>query len=105
MNSHSELKYRDNDNQTAPHMMFVGNGNPVDLANVHSRFFETDVGVRLNFGKMRVGNKGSLKKRKSGPLGSEVSIASRVQGAARFLQAPALLSSVTAQHLDGKFNT
>ena len=65
----------------------------------------TKVGIGLNSGKVRVGNTGSLKKLKYGPLGSEVNIASRVQGATRFLQAPVLITGATARHLEGKFNT
>ncbi len=64
----------------------------------------TQIGIGLNSGKVRVGNTGSLKKMKYGPLGSEVNIASRVQGATRFLQAPALITGATARHLKGKFN-
>ena len=65
----------------------------------------TKVGIGLNSGKVRVGNTGSLKKMKYGPLGSEVNIASRVQGATRFLQAPALITGATARQLEGKFCT
>ncbi len=65
----------------------------------------TQVGIGLNSGKVRVGNTGSLKKMKYGPLGSEVNIASRVQGATRFLRAPALITGATARQLGNKFFT
>ena len=65
----------------------------------------TQIGIGLNSGKVRVGNTGSIKKLKYGPLGSEVNIASRVQGATRFLRAPALITGATARQLEGKFCT
>ncbi|MEI8020445.1 MAG: adenylate/guanylate cyclase domain-containing protein, partial [Schlesneria sp.] len=65
----------------------------------------TKVGIGLNSGKVRVGNTGSLKKMKYGPLGSEVNIASRVRGATRFFQAPVVITGGTARQLEGKFNT
>jgi adenylate cyclase len=65
----------------------------------------TQIGIGLNTGKVRVGNTGSVKKLKYGPLGSEVNIASRVQGATRFLRAPALITGATARQIEGKFRT
>lgn len=65
----------------------------------------TQVGIGLNSGKVRVGNTGSAHKLKYGPLGSHVNIASRVQGATRYLRTPALITGDTARELDGKFST
>ena len=65
----------------------------------------TQIGIGLNSGKVRVGNTGSEKKLKYGPLGSEVNIASRVQGATRYLRASALITGATARQLEGKFCT
>ena len=65
----------------------------------------TQIGIGLNSGKVQVGNTGSESKLKYGPLGSEVNIASRVQGATRYLRAPALITGATARQLEGKFCT
>jgi adenylate cyclase len=65
----------------------------------------TQIGIGLNSGKVRVGNTGTEHKLKYGPLGSDVNIASRVQGATRYLRTPALITGATAGQLDGKFRT
>ncbi len=65
----------------------------------------TQIGIGLNSGRVRVGNTGTEHKLKYGPLGSDVNIASRVQGATRYLRTPALITGATAKQLDGKFCT
>ena len=66
---------------------------------------QTQIGIGLNSGAVRVGNTGSEYKLKYGPLGSEVNIASRVQGATRYLRTPALITGATAKRLSGEFFT
>ena len=66
---------------------------------------KTQVGIGLNTGIVRVGNTGSEHKLKYGPLGTHVNIASRVQGATRYLRTPALMTGETARRLDGKWPT
>ncbi len=61
------------------------------------------VGIGINSGVVRVGNTGSKHKLKYGPLGSAVNIASRVQGATRYLRTPVLITGATAQRLKGEF--
>jgi adenylate cyclase len=63
----------------------------------------TQVGVGLNSGKVRVGNTGCQFKFKYGPLGSTVNIASRIQGATRFLRTPILITGATAELLNDEF--
>ena len=65
----------------------------------------TQVGIGLNSGPVQVGNTGSELKLKYGPLGSHVNIASRVQGATRFLRTRALITGNTAGLLKGAFRT
>jgi adenylate cyclase len=65
----------------------------------------TQIGIGLNSGRVRVGNTGSEQKLKYGPLGSPVNIASRVQGATRFLRTPALMTGATASQLTDEFFT
>ena len=65
----------------------------------------TQVGIGLNSGSVQVGNTGSNHKMKYGPLGSPVNIASRVQGATRYLKTPTLITGETAALLGDQFNT
>lgn len=60
----------------------------------------TRVGIGINSGTARVGNTGSTKKFKYGPLGNCVNIASRVRGATRFLRVDAVLTGSTRRLLD-----
>jgi adenylate cyclase len=53
------------------------------------------LGIGLNSGVARVGNTGSLQKFKYGPLGDVVNVASRVQGATKFLGADCLITGST----------
>jgi adenylate cyclase len=53
----------------------------------------------------RVGNTGSARKFKCGPLGNGVNLASRVQGATKYLKVPALVTGSTEKLLDDSFLT
>jgi adenylate cyclase len=60
-------------------------------------------GIGLNTGLARVGNMGSPQKFKYGPLGSSVNLASRVQGATKYLKCRLLLTGATVRKLDESF--
>jgi adenylate cyclase len=57
------------------------------------------LGVGLNSGVARVGNTGSRQKFKYGPLGDAVNVASRVQGATKYLGADCLITGETLKKL------
>jgi adenylate cyclase len=57
------------------------------------------LGIGLNSGTARVGNTGSLQKFKYGPLGPTVNVASRVQGATKYLGADCIITGSTLQAL------
>jgi adenylate cyclase len=61
----------------------------------------TSVGIGINSGKAHVGNTGTARRRKYGPLGNTVNLASRVQGATRYLQVGLLTTSETHRRLAG----
>ncbi len=65
----------------------------------------TTVGIGLNTGLARVGNTGSRRKFKYGPLGNAVNVASRVQGATKYLQASLVVTGSTWNHLGPEFAT
>ena len=56
---------------------------------------EIRLGIGINSGIARVGNTGSKQKFKYGPLGDTVNIASRVQGATKYLGADCLVTETT----------
>src|SRR5207245_7594696 len=58
-------------------------------------------GVGINTGQARVGNTGTQRKFKYGPLGNAVNLASRVQGATKYLKAPLLVTRATHLRLAG----
>jgi adenylate cyclase len=58
-----------------------------------------DLGIGINTGKAQVGNKGSKAKFSYGPLGDTVNLASRVQGATKYLKTSLLLTEATRQKL------
>lgn len=60
----------------------------------------TRVGIGLNSGIARVGNCGTGRRKKYGPLGNCINVASRVQGATRHLQLDLLLTEPTYRGLD-----
>jgi adenylate cyclase len=57
------------------------------------------LGIGLNSGVARVGNTGSLQKFKYGPLGDAVNVASRTQGATKYLGADCLITGSTLKIL------
>src|SRR5262245_1587494 len=61
------------------------------------------IGIGINTGVARVGNTGSRQKFKYGPLGNTVNLASRVQGATKYLKCPLLLTEGTQARLDETF--
>jgi adenylate cyclase len=63
------------------------------------------VGIGINSGIAQVGNVGSRIKFKYGALGNTVNLASRVQGATKYLKAPLLITDSTYQGIDGLFQT
>ncbi|MGE0758444.1 MAG: adenylate/guanylate cyclase domain-containing protein [Pirellulaceae bacterium] len=56
----------------------------------------THFGIGINTGIARVGNTGSRRKFKYGPLGNTVNLASRVQGATKYIHAQLLITEHTA---------
>jgi len=66
---------------------------------------ETEVGIGVNTGEALVGNVGSHRKFKYGPLGTTVNLASRVQGATKYLRASLLITENTAAQLPEQFLT
>jgi adenylate cyclase len=63
------------------------------------------LGVGLNTGTARVGNVGTARKFKYGPLGNTVNLASRVQGATKYLKSRLLITEATQAKLDADFVT
>jgi len=62
-----------------------------------------EIGVGLNTGLAQVGNMGSRYKFKYGPLGDSVNLASRVQGATKYLGCPLLVTQATREKLSAEF--
>ena len=58
------------------------------------------LGIGINSGTARVGNTGSRQKFKYGPLGDTVNVASRVQGATKYLGADCLITGSTLASLE-----
>ena len=57
------------------------------------------VGIGINSGLAHVGNTGSSRKFKYGPLGNTVNIGSRVQGATKYLRSDVLITAATRAQL------
>jgi adenylate cyclase len=55
----------------------------------------TRLGIGINSGKVNVGNIGSDRRMKYGPLGGEVNLASRVQGTSKYLNADLIITGST----------
>ncbi len=64
---------------------------------------EFGLAIGVNTGIARVGNTGTHRKFKYGPLGSTVNLASRVQGATKYLKAPAIVTAATRSRLGSEF--
>ena len=60
-------------------------------------------GIGVNSAAARVGNTGSARKFKYGPLGNGVNLASRVQGATKYLRVNTLITGATRRLLDDSF--
>lgn len=63
------------------------------------------IGIGINTGTARVGNTGSQHKFKYGPLGNTVNLASRVQGASKYLKCTLLVTENTHARLPPTFKT
>jgi adenylate cyclase len=61
------------------------------------------LGIGINTGRAQVGNTGSQRKPQYGPLGNTVNIASRVQGATKYLKSRAVITEAVLSRLDGSF--
>jgi adenylate cyclase len=66
---------------------------------------ETCVGIGINTGEALVGNIGTHRKFKYGPLGTTVNLASRVQGATKYLKTSLLITGNTTAKLGDDFRT
>jgi len=66
---------------------------------------DTRVGIGIHSGKARVGNTGTSRRIKYGPLGSAVNLASRLQGATKYLKSRLILSRATQELLQGQLPT
>ncbi|MEW4486853.1 adenylate/guanylate cyclase domain-containing protein [Thalassoglobus sp. JC818] len=75
------------------------------LPEIERRWSETlgeplEVGIGINSGQVRAGNTGSNFKFKYSPLGTTVNLASRLEGATKYLRTPALISGETSRLVD-----
>ena len=61
-----------------------------------------DIGIGVNSGEAQVGNTGSVKKFKYGPLGDVVNVGSRIQGATKQVQVRLLVAESTAKQLSAE---
>jgi adenylate cyclase len=66
---------------------------------------EFDLGIGLNTGTARVGNTGTIRKFKYGPLGTTVNLASRVQGATKHFRARLIITGQTKAAIEDGFAT
>jgi len=64
-----------------------------------------ELGLGIHTGRARLGNTGSRIKFKYGPLGATVNLASRVEGATKYLKCNVLLTGETRAMLDQTFRT
>lgn len=62
------------------------------------------LGIGINTGVARVGNVGSKRRFKYGPLGHHVNLASRVEGATKYLGTPTLITRATRNRLGPEFS-
>ena len=63
---------------------------------------QMQIGIGINSGLAVVGNTGSKHRIKYGPLGDTVNVASRVQGATKYLHCSVLITQGTASRIDGE---
>jgi adenylate cyclase len=57
------------------------------------------IGIGINTGTAQVGNAGSKQRIKYGPMGHSVNVASRVEGATKYLGVPILITEQTIQEM------
>ncbi len=77
---------------------------------LNTRWLETvrekmGLGIGISSGTARVGNIGSARKFKYGALGTTVNLASRVQGATRYLKVPVLLTGAVRERIGDDLRT
>lgn len=65
---------------------------------------DIDFAIGINTGPARAGNSGSEHKFKYGPLGKTVNLASRVQGATKYLKTRVLITRATAEAVSQRFH-
>lgn len=63
-----------------------------------------EIGVGVHTGKALVGNAGSRRRLKYGPRGHTVNMASRVEGATKYLGAPILITRATREQFDDSWS-
>jgi adenylate cyclase len=64
---------------------------------------ETAIGIGINSGPVSVGNTGTRRRFKYGPVGDTVNLASRLQGATKYLKARALITQSTRDLVGDEF--
>lgn len=67
--------------------------------------FEISIGIGINSGNARVGNAGSQRRMKYGPLGHTVNLASRLEGATKTFSVPILITENTQKQLAQQLRT
>jgi adenylate cyclase len=67
--------------------------------------FPLSIGIGVNSGNARVGNAGSRRRMKYGPLGHTVNLASRLEGVTKTFSIPILITESTQQQLADKQRT
>ena len=63
------------------------------------------IGIGIHTGMAHVGNVGTQYKFKYGPLGPTANLASRLEGATKYLRTPILITGATRSKLEGNFAT
>ena len=87
--------------RTAQRMVAAGAGIDAQWSRVIGG--PTRFGIGINSCTARVGNTGSARKFKYGPLGNGVNLGSRVQGATKYLRVDAIITGSTRRLLDDSF--
>ncbi len=66
---------------------------------------KTQIGIGINTGNAHVGNTGSQRKFKYGPLGNTVNLASRIQSATKMVKCTVMITENTHAQIGDKFDT
>lgn len=85
--------------------LMVQRAEEIDASWMETIGCPTRFGIGINSSLARVGNTGSSRKFKYGPLGNGVNLASRVQGATKYLKVPSIITGSTRALLDDSFLT